>query len=617
NYAADKASSKFVPLQQIDRANFSALEVAWSWCSPDEALRTADPGLWPGNNESTPIMIDGVLYTSTSLSQVAAIDAVTGMTLWTYDPQSHLVGSPPNLGFVNRGVSYWTDGNDRRIFIGTGSGLLIAVNADTGEPAPEFNGNGTIDLRQGLRRSIDSRFYGVSSAPLVCGDTVIVGSNILDFPSVVAMPPGDVRGFDARTGERRWVFQTVPQPGEFGNETWENNSWQNTGGANVWTLMSCDENLGYVYLPVSTPTNDYYGGDRPGDNLFAESLVALDAVTGQRIWHFQMIHHGIWDYDLPAAPNLVDIIVNGRPIQAVAQVSKQAFTYVFDRVTGEPVWPIVEQPVPASTISGEVTAPTQPVPSKPPPFDRQGVTEDDLIDFTPELRQEALAIIQGLDIGPLYTPPTARGTIILPGIGGGANWSGAAVNPESGLLYVPSWTNPFILNAIDRGLTTTAFAGDPVPGPRGPRGLPLFKPPYGRVTAIDLNTGDHVWMSPVGEGFEDEPPLAGLNLPPLGLPVISFVLATRSLLFVAQGGISEFRGSSDRDNASTFVRRNFNPSLKAYDLDDGSLIGEVSLPGNASGAPISYMADDIQYVVVPIGGSSLPAQLVALRLPQN
>jgi quinoprotein glucose dehydrogenase len=350
---------------------FQAPEVAWTWRSAEEAIAKANPDLKTWVWESTPLMVDGVLYVSTSLSQVAAIDAATGKTRWVYDPETWKNGTPSNNGFVHRGVAYWADGDDQRILFGTGDGYLICLNAQTGKPISTFGEQGRIDLTQGLGRPVDRRLYGVSSPPIICRDVVVMGSKVHDVPLAKEMPPGDVRGFDVRTGKQQWLFRSVPREGEFGNETWDQGSWKTTGGANVWTLMSADEALGYVYLPFSTPSNDFFGGQRPGNGLFGESLVCLDAPTGKRIWHFQVVHHGLWDYDLPAAPNLIDIRVNGKPVKAVAQVSKQGFLYVFDRVTGEPIWPIEERPVPQSTVPGERTSPTQPFPTKPAPFDRE------------------------------------------------------------------------------------------------------------------------------------------------------------------------------------------------------------------------------------------------------
>src|SRR5229473_5862031 len=364
SYGGDKASSKYSPLAQIDRDNFSGLKAAWTWRSADEEIEKANPSLKAWTWEATPLMVGDVLYVSTSLSQVAAIDAATGNTRWVYDPETWKGGMPSNNGFVHRGVAYWADGNDQRILFGTGDGYLICLNAQTGKPVPTFGQNGRIDLTQGLGRTVDRHLYGVSSPPIVCRDVVVMGSKVNDVPLAPEMPPGDVRGFDVRTGMQQWIFHAIPRQGEFGNETWKEGSWKTTGAANVWTMMTADEALGYVYLPFSTPSDDHYGVHRPGGGLFGESLVCLDARTSRRVWHFQMVHHGLWDYDLPCAPNLIDIRVDGKPMKAVAQMSKQGFCYVFDRVTGKPLWPIEEKPVSQSTVPGEKTSPTQPFPTK-------------------------------------------------------------------------------------------------------------------------------------------------------------------------------------------------------------------------------------------------------------
>ena len=650
-YGADKANSKYSPLSQIHPGNASDLRVVWRWRSPDQEILDAHPELRTWIHESTPLAIGGVLYTATSLSQIAALDAGTGETLWLHDPGAWRHGSPPNMGFVHRGVTYWQHDAGGRIFAGTGDGHLIALDAETGVPVLGFGDGGRVDLTAGLRRPVDRDLYGVTSPPIVCRDVVIVGSSISDDPLRDGMPPGDVRGFDPETGELRWIFETIPQDGPE-RETWEGDSWRRAGNTNVWSLMSCDEELGFVYLPVSTPTNDYYGGDRLGDNLFAESLVALDAVTGERVWHFQMVHHGLWDYDPPAAPNLIDLTVDGRTVRAVAQVTKQAFTFVFDRVTGEPLWPIEERPVPASDADGERASPSQPFPTRPPAFDRQGVAEDDLIDFTPELRAEALEIADRFDLGPLYTPPSEVPLLVLPGPVGGASWAGAATDPRTGRLYVPSVTKASALMLVAGG---EEAPGDRYRGllrlnPPGPRGLPLFKPPWGRVTAIDLGTGELAWTRAVGSGPRDHPALAGLDLPPLGWPRRSFVLLTDRVLFVAQqgkwrlgsrpripaggwgssgrvagaDGLGQVSGPQAREpgavgemqgNAVTIENENHEAVLRALDPADGRLLAEVPLPGNATGSPMTCLNRGRQLVVLPIGGGRLPAELVALALP--
>lgn len=602
-YGADLAGTRYAPLDQVNRENFKNLRVAWRWDSVDNALVRARPELHPGPNEATPLMIGGALYTSTNLSQVAAIDVTTGKTLWAYNPEGY--------GHVHRGVAYWEDTRggrrDRRLFIGTGDARLIAIDAGTGKPLRSFGTEGKVDLTLGLRRPVDRKLVYVSSPPVVCGDVVVVGGSVDDFQDRREMPPGDVRGFDARTGKCLWTFHTVPQEGEAGNETWEDGSWKYTGNTNVWTCMSADPDLGYVYLPVSTPTNDWYGGHRKGANLFAESLVCLDAKTGKRVWHYQLVHHGLWDYDLPCAPNLLDVTVGGRRVKAVAQVTKQAFCFVFDRVTGRPLWPIEERPVPPTTMPRDRAWPTQPFPTKPKPFDRQGVTLEDLIDYTPELRKEAEAMLKDWHYGPLYTPPSQRPTILMPGWVGGASWAGAAADPETGILYVPSITNPMWL-ALKKPASPTADVdfkidenGYRIPGPRG---LPLVRGPYGRITAIDLNSGEHMWMTPQGEGPRNHPALKELNLPPLGIYHRTYTFLTKTLLFATQES-----GWFGEEKPTEPAR------LRALDKKTGQLLGEVDLPTHPTGAPITYMAGGKQYIVVPVGGTNLPAELVALCLP--
>ena len=636
SFGGDVGSTKYSPLAQIDKDNVADLRIAWRWQSVDdrfdldqlkqEYVNLQVPNdvdrVQIGNLKAAPLMVDGVIYISTPLHQVAAIDAGTGETLWVYDPQSYGSGIPiMMLGFSSRGVAYWGEGREARVVYGTGDAYLLAIDATTGEPIGDFGTSGRVDLMAGIpraRRDPPPINYSITSPPIIVGDVVVVGSAVSDQPSFKEQPPGHVRGFDVRTGELLWTFHTIPQPGEFGNETWEDGSWQYTGNTNVWSLMTADEELGYVYLPVGTPTMDFYGVHRPGDNLFANSLVALDAKTGERVWHFQFVHHDVWDYDLPAAPNLVDITVDGRPIRAVAQVTKHAFVFVFDRVTGEPVWPIEERPVPSSDIPGERTSPTQPFPTKPPAYDRQGVTIDDLIDFTPELRQEAIEILGEYRYGPIFTPPSlpregpiARiGTVQLPGYTGGSNWTGAAVDPDTGILYVPSFTSPSI-----PGLVVPAESPNPrnvreatyatldyvraVRRPLGPDGLPLFKPPYGRITAIDLNKGEILWQKANGpgpRGVRDHPALEGVALPPLGSGRDQ-VLVTKTLLFSSQATPNE-----DGDYV-----------LVARDKLTGEVVAEVPLPGRTLGPPVTYLHDGIQYIALTVRAN--PPELVALRVP--
>ena len=520
HYGGDRGSTKYSGLDQINPSNLGRLAEAWRWDSVDGDVESR---FSPGAFKGTPLMIGGVLYTTTGYSQVAAIDAGTGETLWVYDPKSYSAGRPANAGFQHRGLEYYEAGDTKRLIYASHHRKLISLDLVTGRPDPAFGDAGLVDTS--MVDDVPTRLSVLthSAPPIVCGGTIVLGSIISDGPTGPKWTKGHVRGYDVRSGRMKWIFRTIPEEGEFGNDTWEDGSWKDAGSTNVWSMMSCDEDLGYVYLPISTPTNDWYGGHRPGDNLFAESLVALDAKTGERKWHFQAVHHGLWDYDFPAAPNLIDVVVDGRPVKAVAQVSKQAFTYVFDRKTGEPLWPIEEKSVPQSTVPGEKTAPTQPHPTRPAPFDRHGLTEDDLIDWTPELRAEAKAIFADYVGGPIFTPPIVggeggkTGVLMMPSAAGGANWRGAAVDPETGWLYVPSVTliTSLAVNEADGARTKFRYVGFPELV-NGPRGLPLIKPPYSRITAIDLNTGDHRWQVPHGPGPKDHPAIAHLDLPDLG-----------------------------------------------------------------------------------------------------
>jgi quinoprotein glucose dehydrogenase len=610
SYGGDAGSTKYSPLDAIDETNVQNLQVVWRWESVDYERQAEDPELTFNNVLlATPLKVGNALYTSTNLGQAAAIDPVTGQTLWVYNSVAEGTGGERARG--TRGLAYWTDGSRDRLLLVSGE-HLVALGTRTGEPYPEFGEDGKVDLRRDMGPLLEE--YRWNAAPLVCGDVVIVGAALSDNPTRQEMTPGYVRAYDVITGQLRWRFNPVPQPGDVGNETWEDGSWEYSGNANVWTLMSADEELGYVYLPVSTPTNDWYGGHRLGDNLFAESLVALECATGERVWHFQMVHHGLWDYDNPAAPNLVDITVEGRPIKAVVQVTKQGFAYVFDRVTGEPVWPIEERAVPASTVRGERTSPTQPFPTKPAPFERQGMTVDDLIDFTPELRAEAIEILDGFVYGPMFTPPSVRGddpeatqgTVQLPGWVGGADWNGAAFDPETQILYVPSITAPIVAALVepDPDESNFRYVRGPPRSVQGPQGLPIVKPPWGRITAIDLNKGEHVWMVPNGEGPRDHEALEGLDLPRLGVPGRPAPLLTRTLLFIGEG------------SSSMLAMPPFGGGrmFRAYDKDTGEVLWEMELPAGTSGAPMTYMADGRQYVVVAVGDANRPAEFIALSL---
>ena len=601
-YAGDAGSMKYSALDQINPANVKELRVAWRWTSPDNAVAAAHPELMPGSYEDTPLMVDGVLYTITGLGVIVAIDPATGKTLWQHDPESWKNGRPPNLGLEHRGLAYWTDGTIARIMSGTHDAYLVSIDARTGTPDRAFGVNGRVDVMEGLPYAVRTRNYAISSAPIVVRNVVIHGANISDGAQNKEAPRGDVNGFDVRTGKRLWTFHSVPRPGEVGNETWENDSWAYTGNTNVWSMISADDSLGYVYLPFGTPTNDYYGGDRKGNGLFGESLVCLDATTGRRVWHFQAVHHGLWDYDFPAAPILGNATVNGRRIPIVAQVSKQAFVYVFDRRTGEPVWPIEERPVPQSSVPGEQTSKTQPFPTRPPAFDRQGLTDDDVIDFTPELKARALEILKPYDRGPLFTPPSERGSIQLPGNGGGANWPGAAFDPETGRLYVPSATSPFLVRLIkpDSAISNLRYRNGSSALPTID-GLRLVKPPYSRITAYDLNAGTIAWQIPLGDGPRNHPLLKDLGLGPLGSGR-GTVLLTKTLLFVgARGG--------DRGGESPEP-----PALLALDKLTGQTIWSGTLPTGPVAAPMTFENNGVQHVVIAVGGGQ-SSELVAFALP--
>lgn len=614
-YGSDSRNTKYSSLSEINAENAKSLQVAWRWSSPDNEIVKTEPRLHLNLFEGTPVMLDGNLYVATGLHQVASIDARTGKTRWVYDPGIYKRGTPQRLGFVHRGVALWRQGG--RVFLASGDGYLTALDITTGVPIDDFGERGRVDLLEGIRRPVERFQLGVNSPPIVIRGIVVVGSFVQDGWRTMQGPPGDVRGYDARTGKLLWTFHTVPERGEEGVDTWLDDSWKYSGSTNVWTIMSADEELGYVYLPTSTPTNDHYGGHRPGDNLFAESIVCLDAKTGNRVWHFQAVHHGLWDYDLPAPPVLADVTVDGRRRKVLAQPSKQAFVYILDRETGKSIWPIEERQVPQSTVPGEHSSPTQPFPTRPAPFDRQGLTFNDLIDFTPELRQEAMNILKQFDFGALYTPPSERGAVVLPGAVGGASWAGAALDPESGWLYIPSITNPFVVRLAkpEQGSSDMRYlsAGSNRFRLNGPDGLPMTKPPYGHITAIDLNSGDQKWAVPLGSGPRDHVRLKELNLPPLGWPSRGFLLVTKTLLFAFQEPAISAR-LSEATNAFEFTATTREPQLRVFDKRTGKLVSETLLPANAGGSPITYSLGSQQFIVVPIGGGGVPEELVALTL---
>jgi glucose dehydrogenase len=610
-YSGDNGSTKYSPLDQINAGNVSRLSVAWRRPHLDPGLVPAGtkPPQLSNNFRSTPIMVAGVLYASNAVGLVEAFDPGTGQTIWVQDP------GPSGLqGSSNRGVAYWGEGAEARIITFRGSSLY-ALDPKSGKPVPTFGNGGVVDLNEGLGPL--SRGYRWNSAPLVTRDVIVMGSAMVDQDSATKVEgePGDVRAFDARTGRLRWTFKVIPGEGDPARKTWKGDAWRYTGAGNVWALMSADEELGYVYLPTTSLTNDMYGGQRLGDTLYATSVVCVEAATGRKVWHYQTVHHDLFDYDNPAAPILADITVDGRRIKAVVQITKQSFAYVLDRVTGTPVWPIEERPVPASDVPGEQASPTQPFPTRPPAFDRQGITEDDLIDFTPELRAEALAIFKQYRTGPVFTPPSVagegpgetKGTIELPGSVGGADWTGAAFDPETGMLYVPSMTNPFVANLVPGKpeQTNLRFRASDRRLLQGPRGLPLVKPPYGRITALDLNRGTQAWMAPNGDGPRHHPELKALNLPPLGQAVRAAPLVTKSLLLVTEGDQINVRtppGGGGR-------------MIRAFDKLTGKVVWEHQMDAGSTGTLMTYLHRGKQFIVVAIGGLAHPAEFVAFSLP--
>jgi quinoprotein glucose dehydrogenase len=610
HYGGDAGGTKYSPLDQINASNVKNLQIVWRW-------RTASLGQPTENNwQATPLMIGDTLYFTAGPGRAAvALDAASGDLKWTYRLEEGERGRRvPRTN--NRGLAYWSDGKGaERIILITPGYQMAALDAKSGKTIPGFGTNGIVDLWEGLGRQVQPNEIGSSSPAMIVGNVVVVGNALLSgtAPRTMNNVPAYIRGYDVLSGKLLWTFHTVPKPGEFGYDTWEGNSADHTGNTGAWAPLSADLDLGYVYIPVETPTGDYYGGHRPGNNLFGDSIVCLDAKTGKRIWHYQLVHHDIWDWDTASAPVLLDVTVDGKPRKIVAQVTKQGWAYVFDRVTGEPIWPIIERPVPQTDVPDEKTSPTQPIPTKPAPFDRQGVSEADLIDFTPELKAEALRIASQFKLGPIYTPPIVEntggklGTLTVPHNQGAANWQSAAADPETGILYVPSVTNWWA-----SALTPGGDRSDMKYIGRGarvelPMGLPLIKPPWGRITAIDLNTGDHLWMVPNGQApdyVKNHPALAGIDLSGAGNPERAPLLVTKTLLFAGDG--AGLFSSGPQGGGKKF---------RALDKKTGKTIHEMELPANETGLPMTFMVGGRQFIVVAIGARNFPAELIALALP--
>jgi len=632
-YGGDLGSTRYAPLDQINADNFSQLEVAWRF-------KTDALGPRPEFNfQSTPLVVDGVLYTTAGTRRaVVALDAATGEMLWMHSENEGPRGESAPRQLSGRGLAYWSDGRGARIVYVTPGYQMVALDAKTGIRVPGFGQNGIVDLKLDYDQDMDlvTGEVGLHATPVIAGDVVVVGAAHLpgSIPKSRNNEKGYVRGFDVRTGARLWIFHTLPKPGEEGSETWEDDSAVYTGNTGVWAQMSIDEDLGLVYLPVELPTGDYYGGHRPGNTLYGESIVAVELKTGIKRWHYQLVHHGIWDSDIPCAPILADIVVDGRPIKSLAQPTKQGWVYVLDRVTGQPVWPIEERAVEASTVPGEKASPTQPFVTKPPAFDRQGVAIDDLIDFTPELRAEAVALVSRYKIGPLFTPPVVSrwegplATLMMPSTTGGANWQGGSLDPDTNFLYIYSSTQISALGLIEsdgvrsdmryvRGTASNpegpppALARAGAPGgeaapPLTVQGLPLVKPPYGRITALDLNKGELVWQIAHGETPDDirnHPALKGLVIPRTGRMGRIGTLVTKSLLIAGEGGF--FTTPSGERGAM----------LRAYDKATGREVGSVYMPAPQTGSPMTYMQNGRQHLAVSISGRGYSGELVVFKLP--
>ena len=618
-YGGDAGATKYSPLTDVNRRNVRRLTMAWRWAVAEQPIRQTDStkAARPGNFQTTPLMIGDTLFFSTPYNRVVAMDASTGRPYWIYDPRAYAFGQPSNgTGFVHRGVATWSDGKERRVFMNS-RWRLIAIDAASAKLVRTFGDTGAVDLTAQLRRPVNKLHYTNTSPPVVWGDLVIVGNGVGDRLVYHDDPPGDVQAFDVRSGKRVWDFDPIPQPGEFGNESWEDSSWKHTGHTNVWAPFSVDSARGLVYLPLSTPSNDWYGGARKGDNLFAESIVCLDARTGARKWHFQTVHHGLWDYDIPAPPVLGTVSVNGRRTDIVAVPTKMGFLFVFDRVRGKPIWPIVERPVPASDVENERAAKTQPYPTRPAPFAQQGFTAADVIDLTPQLRQRALSAIAGYRTGPLFTPPSNEGTIVMPGAIGGAGWGGGAFDPATGIIYIKATNSPALYKilkpathsdtidveyTVDLPHSTLSLligsASDTAAEHQAPIAeLPINKPPYGTLTAIDLNTGERRWQITLGDSpqIRRHPLLHGVRLPPLlgvaGAP--GGIVTKGGLVFVTGGG----------------------STLYAIDKTTGATRWQADLGRRAYSVPMTYRTRAGKQFVVIATGAGADAELVAFALP--
>lgn len=608
-HRGDAGSLNYSALDQIDRSNIMRLKVAWRWRSDNFGSEIAP------NYEATPLMAGGVLYTTAGSSRtVVAIDARNGETLWIHRLDEGERGNNAPRKGPGRGLAIWRSNGRDTLFSITPGYQLIALDAKTGRPVESFGRAGIVDLKRETDPPLDpvTAPIGASSPPIVVNGVVIVGSAFAAgaAPPRKEMPTGHVMGFDARTGKRLWIFHTIARVGDPAAATWTDEARGYTGNTGVWAPISADMERGLVYLPVEAPTSDFYGGHRVGNNLYSSSLVCIDARTGQRRWHFQLVHHDVWDYDTPAAPVLLDINVNGRRIPAVAQVSKQGYTYVFDRVTGAPVWPIVERAVPQSDVPGEVTSATQPIPTLPEPFEQQGVSEDSLNNLTPEIFDEAKRIAARFRMGPVFTPPSvvtprSGGTLQRPGSQGGANWQGAVADPESGVMFVSSTSTISLMGlGSDEKRSNLQYILTASSRTTGPFGLPLGRPPWGTISALDLNTGKKLWTVANGDTpatVRNHEKLRGLNIPPTGHDDRAGLLVTKSLLFAGEG-------------AGMFVASEGGNKFRAHDKKSGEVLWETDLGVRQTGIPMTYATGGKQYIIVPAGAPNSAGELIALTL---
>ena len=620
SHTGDTRGTRYSPLDQITATNFSNLEVAWRF-------KTDQLGPRPEFKlEGTPLMVGNVLYTTAGTRRaVVALDAVTGELLWMHSENEGARGAAAPRPLSGRGLAYWTDGKSARILYITPGYRLIALDAQSGARIRSFGDSGAVDLKQNMDVPIlpdlETGEIGYQGAPTVARNVVIIGAAFREggSPKSYRNNKGDIRGFDVRTGKRLWTFHTIPRKGEFGYDSWLNGSADNAGNTGVWTQITADEELGLVYLPIESPTGDYYGGHRPGDNLYGESLVCVDLLTGVRKWHYQLVRHPIWDFDLAAAPILADITVGGKAIKSVALPTKQGILYMFDRVTGKPIWPFEERSVEKGDVPGEWYAPTQPMPTKPAAYARNGVLTSDLIDFTPALKEAGLAAASRFKLGPIFTPPVvskAEGPLATFSNGptnGGSNWPGGSYDPETQMLYL-SATNasPSALGLIvpAKGVSDMDYIRGFAPGAgRGGfavQGLPLLKPPYGTITAIDLNKGDIVWQVPHGEtpdAVRNHEALKGLTIPRTGQAGSVGTLITKTLVIAGDPEVT------------TLAPRPRGAVLRAYDKATGEEVGGVNLPAPQSGSPMTYTVGGKQYIVVAVSGGPYSGEYIAFRLP--